>query len=187
MDEMNMQAIEPVQVQAIGSEQVRKLTQTLEKYKTGKVSTERRIVSSENWWKLRNEREESDRKTISNGNYNSRSGWLHNVIVSKHADAMEAYPEPNILPREKDDKPEAKILSDIIPCIMEQNNFEQVYSDVAWQKCKTGTGAYKIVWDQSKLNGLGDISISKVNLLNLYWEPGVTDIQKSRYFFHTEL
>ena len=58
---------------------------------------------------------------------------------------------------------------------------------MAWQKCKTGTGAYKIVWDQSKLNGLGDISISKVNLLNLYWEPGVTDIQKSRYFFHTEL
>lgn len=40
---------------------------------------------------------------------------------------------------------------------------------------------------QAKLNGLGDITISKVNLLNLYWEPGITDIQRSRYFFHTEL
>ena len=25
-----------------------------------------------------------------------------------------------------------------------------------------------------------------MNLLNIYWEPGITDIQRSRYFFHTE-
>ena len=56
-----------------------------------------------------------------------------------------------------------------------------------WQKTKTGTGAYKVVWDKNKLNGLGDINIESANLLNLYWEPGVTNIQKSRYFFHTEL
>ena len=186
MDEMNMQAIEPVQVQAIGSEQVKKLTQILQKYKAGKANTEHRILASENWWKLRNEAEEQS-KTIKESNFKSRSGWLHNVIVSKHADAMEAYPEPNILPREDTDRAEARILSAIIPCVMEQNNFEQTYADVAWQKCKTGTGVYKVVWDQSKLNGLGDISITKVNLLNLYWEPGVTDIQKSRYLFHTEL
>ena len=43
------------------------------------------------------------------------------------------------------------------------------------------------MWDPGKLCGLGDISIQRVNLLNLYWEPGVTDIQKSRFFFHTEL
>ena len=42
-------------------------------------------------------------------------------------------------------------------------------------------------WDAMKLNGLGDIGIERVNLLDLYWEPGVCDIQKSRYFFHTEL
>ena len=115
------------------------------------------------------------------------SGWLHNVIVSKHADAMEAYPEPNILPREQGDRPEAQILSDIIPCILEQNQYERTYSDAMWQKLKTGTGVYKVVWDKGKLNGLGDIGIERVNLLNIYWEPGITDIQKSRYFFHTEL
>jgi hypothetical protein len=37
------------------------------------------------------------------------------------------------------------------------------------------------------LNGLGDIFVSKVNLLNVFWEPGVTNIQDSRYFFSTEL
>jgi hypothetical protein len=79
------------------------------------------------------------------------------------------------------------MLSSIIPCVLEQNHFEDTYSDVMWQKVKQGTGVYKAVWDKSKLNGLGDISVEKVNILNVYWEPGVTDIQHSRYFFHTEL
>lgn len=173
----------------IEKEQLRKLVEILERYKAGKSRTERRIVASENWWKLRNSDEESGDSAIlaEKGQFKSRSGWLHNVLTSKHADMMDAYPEPNIRAREPDDQQEAKMLTSIIPCILEQNGFESVYRDVAWQKLKTGTGAYKIVWDSGKLNGLGDISISKVNLLNLYWEPGVTDIQKSRYFFHTEL
>lgn len=179
---------EAPQALAIGAEQVKKLTEVLQKYKTGKKRTEQRIVASENWWKLRNDAEEGgDSLTMAKEGFKSASGWLHNVIVSKHADAMEAYPEPNILPREEDDRAEAHILTAIIPCVLEQNQFEKTYSDVAWQKIKSGTGVYKVVWDIGKLNGLGDITISKVNLLNLYWEPGITDIQRSRYLFHVEL
>ena len=175
-------------VKKIGSEQLRDFTKILEEYHSGKVQTEQRILASENWWKLRNSREEQkDSKAASDESFKAVSGWLHNVIVSKHADAMKAYPEPNILPREQGDKGEAIMLSAIIPCILEQNQFEATYSNVMWQKLKTGTGCYKVVWDASKLNGLGDIHVEKVNLLNVYWEPGVTDIQKSRYFFSTEL
>ena len=175
-------------VQKIGKEQLLRFTATLEKYKGGKKKLETRVIDSEQWWKLRNERQEQKQEgTNLDDGYKSRSGWLHNVIVSKHADAMEAYPEANLLPREEADKGEAAMLSSIIPCILEQNEFEQTYSDVMWQKLKTGTGVYKIMWDQSKLNGLGDINIQKVNLLNLYWEPGVEDIQDSPYVFHTEL
>lgn len=185
--ELDQMAEQPA-ARPVGEEQVRTLLRVLEKYKSGKARTELRILSSENWWKLRNSAEEgASSAVISEANYKSASSWLHNVIVSKHADAMEAYPEPNILPREEGDKEEASLLSSIVPCILEQNEFEATYSDVMWQKAKTGTGVYKIVWDASKLNGLGDIGISKVNLLNLYWEPGVVNIQKSRYFFHTEL
>ena len=174
--------------QKIGPEQLREFTKILEEYKAGKVQTEQRILASENWWKLRNSIEEQkDSKAAGDDGFKSVSGWLHNVIVSKHADAMKAFPEPNILPRESGDKGEAQMLSAIIPCILEQNNFEATYSDCEWQKLKTGTGCYKVVWDKSKLNGLGDIHVEKVNLLNVYWEPGVTDIQRSRYFFHTEL
>ena len=176
------------QAQAIGPEQLQRFMQILQKYKAGKSQTENRIVASENWWKLRNTQEEQKTTNVGkDGGFTSKSGWLHNVIVSKHADAMEAYPEPNILPREVDDKGEARILSAIIPCILEQNQFEETYSDAMWQKLKTGTGVYKVVWDSGKLNGLGDISVEQVNLLNLYWEPGIANIQKSRYFFHTEI
>ena len=191
--EQKTTAVQPAEamaptVQPIGHEQLKKFTQVLEKYKAGKAHTESRILASENWWKLRNTSEEQRTTNIGgDGGFTSVSGWLHNVIVSKHADAMEAYPEPNILPREVGDRAEARMLSAIIPCILEQNRFEATYNDVSWQKFKTGTGVYKVVWDKGKLNGLGDISVERVNLLNIYWEPGVTDIQRSRYFFHAEL
>ena len=182
------EAMSTAGVQPIGANQLKKFTQVLEKYKAGKVQTEARILASENWWKLRNTIEEQKTTNIgADGGFTATSGWLHNVIVSKHADAMEAYPEPNILPREEMDKGEAQMLTAIVPCVMEQNLFETTYSDNMWQKLKTGTGVYKVVWDAGKLNGLGDISVERVNLLNIYWEPGVTNIQHSRYFFHAEL
>ena len=185
---MAPEGMNTVGAQPIGEEQLKEFTQVLQKYKAGKTQTENRILSSENWWKLRNTTEEQKVSQIgSDGGFTSVSGWLHNVIVSKHADAMEAFPEPNILPREEADKGEAKMLSAIVPCVLEQNNFEATYSNAMWQKLKTGTGVYKVVWDSGKLNGLGDICVERVNLLNIYWEPGVTDIQLSRYFFHTEL
>jgi len=172
----------------VGQERLREFMRVLQQYKAGKQHTESRIVSSENWWKLRNTQEEKKQVNIgSDGGFVSRSGWLHNVIVSKHADAMASYPEPNILPREAEDIGEARMLSAIIPCVLEQNHFEETYSAAMWQKLKTGTALYKVVWDSGKLHGLGDIAVEQVNLLNVYWEPGVMDIQKSRYFFHTEL
>ena len=174
-------------VAPIGSEQLKEFMQILQKYKAGKTVTEQRVIASENWWKLRNASEEQKDTDIVKKGFVSKSGWLHNVIVSKHADAMEAYPEPNILPREEGDRGEARMLSSIIPCVLEQNNFEETYDDAMWRKMKSGTAIYKIVWDKNKLNGLGDISVECANILNLFWEPGVTDIQKSRYFFHTEL
>ena len=64
------------------------------------------------------------------------------------------------------------------------NGFENVYSDAAWQKMQEGTAVYGVFWDAEKLNGLGDISIKKINILNLYWEPGIQDIQDSRNLFY---
>lgn len=171
----------------VDSLRVREFNRILDKYRAGRAMTQARIIASENWWKLRNSASESDSAQGSVNGFVSRSAWLHNVIVSKHADGMEAYPQPVILPREPSDTQEAQMLSSIIPCLLEQNHFEQVYSAALWQKLKTGTGVYKVVWDSEKLGGMGDIAVEGVNLLNLFWEPGITDIQSSRYLFHIEL
>ena len=170
----------------VDESRLRTFTSILQKYKAGKVSVERRCVAAENWWKLRNSAEEK-KSSDGLGGFQAVSGWLHNVIVSKHADAMDAFPEPNILPREPDDRQEARILSKILPVILEQNGFEKTYSEAMWQKLKTGTGAYKVFWDPDKAGGLGDIAIERVDLLNVFWEPGKSDIQDSRYLFHTRL
>ena len=171
----------------INAERLREFTAVLQKYKSGKASLERRVVAAENWWKLRNRFEERRHGLSDDGGFKSESGWLHNVIVSKHADAMEAYPEPVILPREPGDKEEARLLSAILPCILEQNRFEHTYDLAMWQKLKTGTACYRVVWDSEKQGGLGDIAIERVDLLNLFWEPGVGDIQDSKYLFCTHL
>jgi hypothetical protein len=115
------------------------------------------------------------------------SAWLFNCIANKHADAMDNFPSPNILPREEGDKAEAEMLTSIIPVVLEQCEFEETYSDVMNYKLKTGTGVYGVFWDKNKMNGLGDISIRKIDLINLFWEPGIMDIQKSRNLFHVEL
>lgn len=165
-------------------ERIDRAYETLMRYKSGKAKLESRLVEVEQWWKLRHwewMQEQGAKDAMKTG-----SAWLFNVIVSKHADGVSSIPEANILPREESDKATAKALSAIVPCVLEQNGFEEIYSEVLWQKLKGGTGAYGCFWDASKLGGLGDIAISRVNLLNLYWEPGVKDIQKSRNVFYVE-
>ena len=170
----------------VDASRLQEFTRILQRYKAGKASIERRAVAAENWWKLRNSAEER-KVSEGTGGFQAVSGWLHNVIVSKHADAMESYPEPVILPREPEDRQEAALLKKIIPVILEQSDFEKTWSDCMWQKLKTGTGVYKVFWDPEKAGGLGDISIERIDLLSVFWEPGIRDIQRSPYFFHTAL
>ena len=168
----------------IGREEILKAQQTLQKYKEGKKNLEDKIVENARWYKLR--QWECMRKAEEH-DVEPTSAWLFNCIANKHADAMDNFPSPNILPREEGDKEEAQRLSSIIPVILDQNEFEETYSDAWDYKLVKGTGVYGVFWDRSKLNGLGDISIQKMDLLNLFWEPGITDIQKSRNFFSVEL
>ncbi|MBQ6398247.1 MAG: hypothetical protein IJI06_08900 [Oscillospiraceae bacterium] len=160
----------------------------LEKYKAGKKRLESRVVAAENWWKMRNEAEARKEDAIGwDDSFRAKSAWLHNVLISKHADAMENYPEPIVLPREPNDRQQARTLSAVLPVVLEQAHFEAVYDANMWQKLKTGTGVYQVTWDAEKLNGLGDIAIRRVDLLSIFWEPGIQDIQRSRYVFHVEL
>lgn len=168
---------------AMTKERIREATETLLKYKAGKANHDQRVKSCEQWWRLHNWDE------IKQGNpweVKAHSAWLFNTIIAKHADAMDSYPEANIIARERNDEREARSLKSIIPVVLKQNDFKDTYSDVMYQKLKAGTGVYGIFWDGKKHNGLGDITITNVSLLNVFWEPGVRDIQKSEHFFVVE-
>lgn len=172
--------------QPIGVAEVRKARELIARYKSDRANLQQRIIDNEEWWKLRHW--ESMRKKQSNASpFDPASAWLWNVIASKHADAMDAYPEPNILPRMPDDKEEAKKLTSVLPVILEHNEFENVYSDVQWYKLKQGTGVYGVFWDSSMNNGLGDIRLTKIDLLSLFWEGGIEDIQESANVFYESI
>ena len=170
----------------IGKAQVTEATRILEKYKTGKKNLEERLIQNEEFWKL-NHWEQFQARHLNQNDPRPTSAWLFNSINNKHADAMDNYPEPNILPREESDKRAANMLSDIIPVVLDRNEFEDAYSSAWWDKLKGGTAAYGIFWNNKLLNGLGDIDIKVLELLNLFWEPGIKDIQDSRNIFITEL
>lgn len=166
----------------IGNEDVEKAVSILKKYKEAKTSLEKRIVDNEQWFKLRH----WEQLTGSEGDKNA-SAWLFNSIANKHADAMDNFPEVTCLPREASDEAAANVLSQILPVVFERNGFEKIYSDAWWYKLKAGTAVYGAFWNPMKNNGLGDIEIKQVDVLNLFWEPGIKDIQKSKNMFHVEL
>lgn len=171
----------------IGPKQVQQALETLVRYKQGKTHLEERIVQDELWWELRHW--EAIRRGKGNGPATPQptSAWLFNAITNKHADAMDNFPEPLVLPREPSDRKSAQVLSAVLPVVLEQNEFEQTYSDNWWEKLKHGTAAYGVFWNSRKENGLGDIDIRQIDLLKLFWEPGITHLQHSRNLFLVEL
>ena len=167
----------------IDEEVVRKAQEILRKYKEGKARLEQKIIANEEFWKLRQWNYMNEAKK----DFQPATAWLWSCIQSRYSDAMDNYPTCNFQPRQSDDKAEAIKLSAIVPVILEQNRYEDVYSDIVWYTLKHGGSIQGIFWDGSKHNGLGDIAIKKIDFINFFWEPGITDIQESQNIFNTEL
>lgn len=167
----------------IDTEQVQQAWRILQRYRTGKLNLEKRVIENQQWYKLRHW--QCMRKTPSQ--VEPVSGWLFNAIAGKHADAMDNYPAVNVLPREASDKDQAQTLSAILPVILEQCDFEEVYHRVWDSKLIGGTGIYGVFWDKEKHRGLGDVAVTKVDILSLFWQSGITDIQQSKNVFYVAL
>lgn len=165
----------------IGKEEIGKAREQFEKYRSAKMRMDKRIAENEDWWRgqhLPYVRKEQNREG------DTTSAWLFNSIESKHADAMDNIPAPSVLPRESSDRQTAEALSSVLPVVLEQCDFENVW-DKCWRyKLKMGMSCYGVFWDSDKLHGLGDVEIAKVDILNLFWEYGIHDIQDSRNVFY---
>lgn len=185
MDEENITTTEQAE-QPIDTKEIDEALQTLLQYKRDKQALTDRIVNAEEWWKNNH----WDRFSSASSNSNDTqpvSAWLFNSIINKHADFMDNFPCPAILEREESDREIAKMLSSVVPVILEQNGFERTYSECSWDKPKIGTAIYGVFWNPEKENGLGDIDIKHMDVINMFWEAGVEDIQKSRNVFTVEM
>lgn len=168
----------------IGKEEIKSAYQTLKKYKQGKTNLEDRIVSEEQFWKGRHweaVRSKDDKSPM------PTSAWMFNSIINKHADAMDALPEAICHPMESDDTKSAEMLTSILPPVLRKSDFEQVYSDNWWYKLKHGFCVYGVFWDNTASDGKGDVVTTKIDALNIFCEPGITDVQKSRNIFILDL
>lgn len=173
------------QKEIIGKKEIREATEILQKYKNGKANLENTIVENERWYKLRHW--EYIRRKEKGQAPEPTSAYLFSTIMNKHADAMDNYPEPVVLPRERDDVGSAKTLSEVLPVVLKYNNFEETYSDNWWGKLKHGTAVYGVFWNSEKENGVGNIDIKPIDLLKIFFEPGKTKIQDSKNLFIVEL
>lgn len=166
---------------AVTVERLRDMQNTLVGYMNAKRELDQRILENERWYKAQHW--DMVKGTGKDDIPEPVTAFLFNALANKHADAMDNYPEPNILEREEGDAGEAQSLSEIIPLELDINNFRQVYSRAWWYKLKNGTAAYGVFYNPKRQDGLGDIDIQRLDILNLFWEPGIEDIQRSKYFY----
>ena len=165
------------QKHTIGKAEVQRAADLLAAYRRGKQALDRRILEDERWYRLRHG------AAVRPGEPAPASAWLLNSLLGKHGDIMDNYPAPDVLPREPGDAQDAKTLSRILPVLLERSDFEEIYSRNAYPKLRHGTACYGVFWDPEAEDGMGDIRVTAVDLLNLFWEPGVRDIQDSRNLF----
>lgn len=160
---------------------VRASCERLEAYRRGKSRLDARISDEVEWWQTRYAvgGKEGDSQKIPR----PVSAWLFNSVCQKHADICERMPTCVALPREAGDVEDAATLSKILPVIAERCCLSQTYADNAWVKLKHGVAAYGVFWNPSLENGMGDIDICRVDVRNLFWEPGVTDLQESPHLY----
>lgn len=180
----NAEPLPNLQQGKIGAEEIKKASQILLKYKEGKAHLEKKIIENEKFWKLR---QWGDMSNENETRFMKSTTWLWSCIQGRYSDAMDSFPTCNIKPRQSDDKAQAKMLSSIVPVVLEQNKYEETYSDIAWYTLKQGGSIQGIFWDSTKHNGLGDITVKKIDILNFFWQPGISDLQQSENVFVAEL
>ena len=167
----------------VTSETVRSAFETLRKYKDDRKPLESRVIEDRELYEMACTSMLMNKTRMSRYN-KSYSGYLFNAIANKHADIMDNYPEPVILPREKSDEETAKTLTAVIPAVHENCGFEEIYSRECWDKLISGYGVYGVFWNNALSGGIGDIDVKVIDSLNIYWENGINDIQDSKNIFY---
>ena len=169
--------------EVITSEIVKQAEARREKYAKGKKSLDEKATANQKWWRGRHWSEiKKDNKSLEDAE-KPTSAWLFNSIINKHADMMDNFPKPNVLPRSRDSQADAEKLAKIVPVVLEQNGYQTTYSRKAYDYISDGTAITGVFWDNTKNDGMGDVAIRQIDIHNIFWKPGIEDIQESPEVF----
>ena len=169
--------------EVITSEIVKQAEARRQKYAKGKKSLDEKATANQKWWRGRHWSEiKKDNKSLEDAE-KPTSAWLFNSIINKHADMMDNFPKPNVLPRSRDSQFDAEKLAKIVPVVLEQNGYQTTYSRKAYDYISDGTAITGVFWDNTKNDGMGDVAIRQIDIHNIFWKPGIEDIQESPEVF----
>lgn len=169
--------------EVITSEIVKQAEARRQKYAKGKKSLDEKATANQKWWRGRHWSEiKKDNKSLEDAE-KPTSAWLFNSIINKHADMMDNFPKPNVLPRSRDSQVDAEKLGKIVPVVLEQNGYQTTYSRKAYDYISDGTAITGVFWDNAKNDGMGDVAIRQIDIHNIFWKHGIEDIQESPEVF----
>ena len=111
-----------------------------------------------------------------------KTAYILSTVENKYADYMDNFPVPNFLPRERNDEELARNLSKILPVQLDIADFKEAYKRDIRQKLICGTGIYGVFYDREG----GGINIRNLDILNVFCDMNVRDVQNSQFLFITE-
>ena len=105
--------------------------------------------------------------------------FIFSAIENARADAIDNFPSANILERDPDGTQAAELLSRIVPAQLEISDFKRAYKENIRNKLKYGTAVYGIFYNETT----GNIDIKSIDLIDIYVDMHVSDVQNSRFLF----
>ena len=168
----------------VTQESVREAMAELRRFRRARAAFEARVREEEKFFRMRVA--PKGHKNAEGEGFAPTSAWLVNTVLQKHADMMENIPTATCLAREPGDVEDAKVLSAILPVILERSEFESMYSENMWYKLKHGMCAFGVFWNNTLENGIGDIDVRRVELSKLYWQPGVRRLQDASAVYYLD-
>lgn len=112
-----------------------------------------------------------------------KTAYILSAVENKYADYLDNLPAPNFLAREDSDEETARVLSKIVPAQLDMSGFREAYKRAARQKLICGTGIYGIFYDRAEQ----EIVIKSLDIMNIFCDMNVTDVQKSQFLFITDI
>lgn len=105
--------------------------------------------------------------------------FIFSAVENARADLVDNYPSANILEREPDGTDTAELLSKIVPAQLEISDFKQIFKENIRSKLKYGTAVYGVFYNDFT----GNIDIRSIDLLDIYTDMHIPDVQESRFLF----